>query len=96
MDGMWDRIQSMLSERRISHADAAEVMGMNLHTFRGKMYRNAMLSAVELYRLAVSLETTMEYILVGRDPMIDRYVTSIRELESLAVTSLEVIRSVHR
>ncbi len=92
MDDMWGRIQALMSDRRITHSKAAAAIGTNLNTFRGKMYRHAMLSATELYGLAILLDTTMEYLLVGRQTAAARYEAALRELESLAVSALEVIQ----
>lgn len=82
-----------MAKRHATHRHAADAIGMNLSTFRGNMYRRSMLSADKLYRLAQLLDTTMEYLLVGKEPCMARYVSAVDELESLAVTALEIIRN---
>ena len=88
MDGlMWERVISLMNERKMRHEDMAQSIGVTRAAFRNKLYTNDMPKGDKLYLMARELGTTVEYLMTGKDPYADN--ARFRELLGEAVSSLE-------
>lgn len=63
----WIRVNALIKSRKTKQQSVAEVCGISYQTFRGWVTRQSFPDALQVFRIAKSLDTTVEYLMTGSD-----------------------------
>ena len=61
----WSRVNALIKSRKTKQQSVAESCGISYQTFRGWVTRQSFPDAQQVFRIAKSLDTTVEYLMTG-------------------------------
>jgi transcriptional regulator with XRE-family HTH domain len=64
----WANVNQLIKEQKTTQETLAETIGTPFGTFRGWNFYNRLPDAVSAYRIAQSLNTSVEYLVSGTEP----------------------------
>lgn len=82
----WDRVKSLIKQKNLTQRSLSEKLGLTTRTIETWINQKTIPNAYQTYLLTRELDTTMEYLVTGKDPqdkkgIIKEYLTTL--LESL-------------
>jgi transcriptional regulator with XRE-family HTH domain len=66
-DVFWERVITLIKEKKTTQKKAAAACGVNLRTFQNWIYKNLFPTVNEGYYLARFLGVSVEYLVTGRE-----------------------------
>lgn len=65
ISAFWNRVKTLCTDRKISQQDLSKSIGLPFNSIPNKIWRNAVPSVVEAYKIASALGTTVDFLLLG-------------------------------
>ena len=64
----WDRVKSLIKQRNLTQRSLSEKLGLTARTIETWINQKTIPNAYQTYLLTRELETTVEYLVTGKDP----------------------------
>ena len=64
----WDRVKSLIKQRNLTQRLLSEKLGLTTRTIETWINQKTIPNAYQTYLLTRELETTVEYLVTGKDP----------------------------
>ena len=63
----WGRVNRLIKHKKLTQEDVATMISVNHGTFRGWSHRKLYPDLIDIYHLAQALDTTMNYLIFGKE-----------------------------
>ena len=81
-EAFWQRVKALLTQKNLTQKNLADMSEIDYSNLKQQIFHKRSPSALEAVRIAKSLETSVEYLVVGEDQQI-KIITDKEALEAL-------------
>ena len=66
-ESFWKRVKTLLKQNKLTQENLAEKAGLNFSNLKQQIFYNRLPDAAQATAIALSLDTTVEYLVTGKD-----------------------------
>lgn len=67
-ENFWNRVKALLKQNKLTQENLAEKAGLNFNNLKQQIFYNRIPDAVQSVAIAQVLETSVEYLVTGKNP----------------------------